>query len=178
MENWQAFAAGESNSLDQPGPAAAMLPGGEERARTLSLIDFLADYDARRNPPVYDIRTYDLFLLRDADLPQVPGIGLSPAAEDWLTVDFLDLPQRPEVPAELAELLGDSATMDPHVRPEIPAITQGAEQDEHGPAGPDPELLAAAQQWIAARREPFAARLAEGTAPKTPHRDLLQHRAV
>src|SRR5258706_2707410 len=153
-----------------------MLPGGEERARTLSLIDFLADYDARRNPPLYDIRKYDLFLLRDADLPQVPGIGLSPAAEDWLTVDFLDLPQRPEVPAELAELLGDSATMDPHGRPEIPAITQGAEQDEHGPAGPDPELLAAAQQWIAAVWEPFAARWAEVTAAKTLHRDLFQQR--
>jgi very-short-patch-repair endonuclease len=176
VENWQAFAAGESNSLDQPGPAAAMLPGGGERARTLSLIDFLADYDARRNPPVYDIRKYDLFLLRDADLPQVPGIGLSPAAEDWLTVDFLDLPQRPEVPAELAELLGDSATMDPHVRPEIPAITEGAERDEHGPGGPDPELLAAAQQWIAAVWEPFAARWAEVTAAKTLHRDLFQQR--
>src|SRR5258708_40097862 len=132
-----------------------MLPGGEERARTLSLIDFLADYDARRNPPVYDIRKYDLFLLRDADLPQVPGIGLSPAAEDWLTVDFLDLPQRPEVPAELAELLGDGATMDPHVRPEIPAVTEGAGRDEHGPAGPDPELLAPPPHSTPARPDPF-----------------------
>src|SRR5260370_17386241 len=95
-----------------------MSPGEEERARTLSLIDFLADYNARRNPPVYDIKAFDLFLLRDADLPAMPGIGLSPAAEAWLTVDFLDLPQRPQVPGELMELLGDSATLSPHGRPQ------------------------------------------------------------
>src|SRR5260370_17137445 len=96
-----------------------MSPGEEERARTLSLIDFLADYNARRNPPVYDIKAFDLFLLRDADLPAMPGIGLSPAAEAWLTVDFLDLPQRPQVPGELMELLGDSATIHPPDRPEL-----------------------------------------------------------
>ena len=81
----------------------AVSTGAEERARTLSLIDFLADYDARRNPPVYDIRRYDLFLLRDTDLPEVAGVGLSPAADTWLSVDFLDFPPRLEVPAELAD---------------------------------------------------------------------------
>lgn len=79
-------------------------PGHEERARTLNLIDFLADYDARRNPPVYDIGRYGLFSLRDADLAGVPGVSLSPAAEPWLAVDFLDLPPRPEVPEELGAL--------------------------------------------------------------------------
>jgi hypothetical protein len=34
-----------------PAPSAAPSAGQEERARTLSLIDFLADYDATRNPP-------------------------------------------------------------------------------------------------------------------------------
>ena len=89
VENWQAVAPGAGGSSDQPEPSAAMPPGAEERARTICLIDFLGDYDARRNPPVYDIREYDLFMLRDADLPCVPGIGLFPGAESWLAVDFL-----------------------------------------------------------------------------------------
>src|ERR1700704_4718964 len=95
VENWENFAPSAGGSREQPAPTTSR--GSEERARTLSLIDFLADYDARRNPPVYDIKRYDLFLLRDADLPRGPGIGLSPEAEAWLAVDFLDLPQRPEV---------------------------------------------------------------------------------
>ena len=97
----------------------SLAPGAEERARTLSLIDFLADYDARRNPPVYDIGRYDLFLMRDADLPGVPGVNLSPAAQAWLTVDFLDLPPRPEVPDDLVGLLGETADISPHARPEV-----------------------------------------------------------
>jgi hypothetical protein len=32
---------------------------------------------ARRDPPIYDIKRYDLFLLRDADLPGVPGKTVS-----------------------------------------------------------------------------------------------------
>jgi very-short-patch-repair endonuclease len=150
-----------------------MPAGTEERARTLSLIDFLADYDACRNPPVYDIKRYDLFLLRDADLPAVPGVSLSPAAEAWLTVDFLDFPQRLEVPAELVDLLGDSATISPHVRPEVRARPDGAEPDEPGPG---PALVAAAEQWIMAVWEPFAARWAEVAAAKTLHRDLFGQR--
>ena len=43
--------------------SVAVSTGPEERARALSLIDFLTNYDARRNPPVYDIKRYDLFLL-------------------------------------------------------------------------------------------------------------------
>src|SRR5258708_26886979 len=122
-----------------------MSPGEEERARTLSLIDFLADYNARRNPPVYDIKAYDLFLLRDADLPAMPGIGLSPAADAWLTVDFLDLPQRPGVPAELVELLCGGATIGPDVRPEIRAIPSRTEPGEPRPE-PAPGLVAPAAQ--------------------------------
>ncbi len=87
VENSQAIAAGGgAGSVDQSGPSGPMPAGGEERSRVLSLIDFLADYDARRNPPVYDIKKYDLFLLRDADLPPVPGIALSPGEDAWLTV--------------------------------------------------------------------------------------------
>ena len=132
MDNWQAFVPGTGGSSEQlspltvpagpdglepapagtaeppPGlvPSVPALTGQEERARTLSLIDFLADYDARRNPPVYDLKRYDLFLVRDADVPAVPGVSLSPAAEAWLTVDFLDLPPRPEVPGRTGRAPG------------------------------------------------------------------------
>ena len=177
MENGRAVAPGTGGSPDQPGPSAEMPSGSQERARTLNLIDFLADYDARRNPPVYDIKKYDLFLLRDADLPDVPGVGLSPAADAWLTVDFLDLPPKPEVPAGLAGILGESAAITPHARPELRAVTDGPDPDAAAP-GADPELRAAAAQWIAAVWEPYAARWAEVTAAKTLHRDLFQQREL
>jgi hypothetical protein len=170
VENWQAFAAGGGGSVDQRGPSAPMPAGGEERSRALSLIDFLADYDARRNPPVYDIKKYDLFLLRGADLPRVPGIALSPGEDAWLTVDFLDLPERPQVPAELSGHLGDVAAIGQHERPEVRATPDGAE--------PDPGKLAAAERWIATAWEPFAARWAEVTAAKTLHRDLFLQREL
>ena len=173
MENWRPFAPAAGGSGDQPGFPVAVSTGSEERARTLSLIDFLADYDARRNPPVYDIKRYGLFLLRDADLPAVPGVRLSPAAEAWLTVDFLDLPQRPEVPEDLLELLGESATISPHVRPEI---RTAPDEPEPGEGEPDPELVAAAEQWIEDVWETFATQWAEVTAAKALHRDLFQQR--
>lgn len=162
---------GSSSTTGDPGGQV----GSVERARTLSLIDFLADYDARRNPPVYDVKRYDLFLLRDIDLPAVPGVALSPAAEAWLTVDFLDLPQRPEVPAELVELLGDSASISPHLRPEVRTAPDAADADNSS-TNPDPELIAVAEQWVAATWEPFAARWAEVTAVKTLHRELFRQR--
>ena len=175
MENWQAFVPNAGGSGEQPGSSATASTGSEERARTLSLIDFLADYDARRNPPVYDIKRYDLFLLRDEDLPEVPGVSLSPAAEAWLTVDFLDLPSRPEVPEELVTLLGESATVGPHMRPTIRTAPAGTEPGDPDPE-PDPELVAAAERWIATVWEPFAAQWAAVTAAKTLHRDLFQQR--
>jgi hypothetical protein len=173
LENSQAFMPGMGGSGEQPESSVAVSTGPEERARTLSLIDFLADYDARRNPPVYDIRRYDLFLLRDTDLPAVPGVCLSPAGAAWLTVDFLDFPERPEVPAELADLLGDSSTISPHVRPEVRTRPDDAKPDD---PGFDPALVAAAEQWVVAVWEPFAARWAEVAAAKALHRDLFEQR--
>ncbi len=174
--------------LRRAGPVSpAPVPTGqEERARTLSLIDFLADYDATRNPPVYDISKYRLFMLRDDDLPTVAGVRLSPAAEAWLTVDFLDLPARPEVPTDLVEVLGESASISPLVRPEIPSVPDVTEPEwpgtreviDDGQSEPDPALLASAEQWVATVWEPFAARWAEVTAAKTLHRDLFQQREL
>ena len=195
MENWQAFVPTAGGSDEPPGasvapplagavppPLAGAVPpprtGSEERARTLSLIDFLADYDARRNPPVYDIKKYGLFLLRDADLPEVPGVRLTPGEDAWLTVDFLDLPPGPEVPEDLAGLLGETGTISPHVRPEVPEAHEaaGGEAPDGTDDGPDPRLIAAAGRWTSDVWEPFAARWAEVSAAKTLHRDLFQQR--
>ena len=179
MESWQAFVPGTGGPGQDPGPVAEVPAGGEERARTLSLIDFLADYDARRNPPVHDLGRYGLFLLRDSDLPEAPGVHLSPAAEAWLAVDFLDLPPRPEVPEELAEVLGDSDAVSPHVRPEVRAVPVGTEPGEPEPDQDlDPELVAAAERWVTEVWEPFAARWAEVMAVKTLHRELFQQREL
>lgn len=142
MEKWQAFVPGRYE--EWPGNGTGR-DDSEERRRTLSLIDFLADYDARRNPPVHDIGKYGIYLLRDADVPSVPGVALSPAAAAWLTVDFLDLPPRPEVPEELVALLGDSTTIGPHVRPTVRSAFGRTELGEPE-ADPDPELIASHQQ--------------------------------
>lgn len=152
-------------------PPVGAQSGSLERARTLSLIDFLADFDARTNPPVYDIARYDLFTLRDTDFPVVPGVGLSPAAAVWLKVDFMDFPPRPDVPAELVGLLGDGDTIGPHVRPEILTRLGDAEQEQ-----PEPALVAAAEQWVVDTWEPFADRWAEVAAAKKLHRDLFEQR--
>jgi hypothetical protein len=138
VENWRAFepsagGSGEPSGVSIPTPpgepSGVFIPphptGSEERARTLSLIDFLADYDARRNPPVYDINKYGLFLLRDTDVPEASGVRLTPGEDAWLSVDFLDLPPRPEVPENLADLLGDSCALSPDVRPEVPEASGG-----------------------------------------------------
>ncbi len=172
MENWQAFVPG-GDGQEERSEAGDARDNSEERSRTLSLIDFLADYDARRNPPVHDISKYGLFLLRDSDVPAVPGIGLAPAAAAWLTVDFLDLPPRPEVPEDLVALLGDSTTISPHVRP---AVRSNLDLTEPGGYEVDPDLIVAADRWVAAVWEPFAGRWAEVAAAKNLHRDLFQQR--
>ena len=187
MDEWDAFAPAASALPGQLAPPAAELVNGHvdlpervgrpERARTLSLIDFLADYDARRNPPVYDIHKYGLFVLREATLPAVPGVTLSPGAESWLTVDFLDLPPRPDVPPELAGLLGGSETISPLKRPEV-QVSAHSDQAFQPDEPPDATLVAAAEQWIADEWEPFAGQWAEVNTAKTLHRDLFQQRAL
>jgi hypothetical protein len=171
---WQAWVRNTGEAGQQEEMPGHGLTGMEERARTLSLIDFLADYDARRNPPVYDIRKYDLFLLRGTDLPDVPGVRLTPAVEAWLTVEFLDLPPRPEVPEDLVPMLGESAIISRHFRPEIRRhydVGSGEPRND-----PDPALVRAAEDWITSVWAPFAVRWAQVAAAKTLHRDLFQQR--
>src|SRR6266568_3265025 len=70
--------------------------------RVLKLIDFLSDYDAQRHPPVHDINDERLYRLDEQQFPAVPGVALTPGADTWLTVDFVNLPTRPEPPDDIA----------------------------------------------------------------------------
>jgi very-short-patch-repair endonuclease len=70
--------------------------------RVLKLIDFLSDYDAQRHPPVHDINDERLYRLDEQQLPDVPGVALTPGANTWLSVDFVNLPPRPEPPDDIA----------------------------------------------------------------------------
>ena len=108
----------------------------------------------------------------------MPGVRLTPGGDAWLTVDFLDLPAAPEVPDALAGLLGETAAISPHVRPEVPEAHEpaGGEAPEGTDTGPDPRLIAAAGRWITDVWEPFAAQWAEVSAAKALHRDLFQQR--
>ena len=45
----------------------------EAAERVDSLIDFLAAYDARKNPPVHDIAQYKMELVREGDVPALPA---------------------------------------------------------------------------------------------------------
>jgi hypothetical protein len=179
MDEWDAFASTGGTVADKLAvPASAPVDGHlnrPERARTLSLIDFLADYDARRNPPVYDIGKYGLYQLRDDAVLTVPGVTLAPAGVAWLSVEFIDLPSGPEVPAELTELLGDSESVSPHQRP---VLRRPPDHLYLASAPPDPELVRAAEQWIVTEWEPFAARWAEANAAKKLHRELFQQREL
>ena len=71
--------------------------------------------------------------MRHSDLPGVPGVNLSPAAQAWLTVDFLDLPPRLVVPDDLLGLLGETVDISPHVRPEVRTTRESTGTEEGGP---------------------------------------------
>lgn len=63
----------------------------EAKDRVLRLIDFLAAYDARKNPPVRDIAAYRLYLLRDADVPaEVACVWTAPGP--YRDTDYLASP--------------------------------------------------------------------------------------
>lgn len=131
--------------------------------RVLQLVGFLADYDARRNPPVHDIASYDLFLKRDGDVPEVPGIQVVPAGEAWLGVDFLELPALPGVPEELVGVVS-TAGLPPLERP-VPS--EDAEDDAR----------ARAETWLASVWDPWSETYRDAEAAKLLYRNLFEARA-
>jgi hypothetical protein len=136
--------------------------------RILQLIDFLADYDARRNPPLYDIGEYGLYTLREAELPVVRGVALSPAADAWLLVDFVSLPISPTVPEEFGAPLSLCGSISPHLRP--------AAELPDDPTDGDLALAERAEDWVVRVWAPWAAEHREASQAKALYRDLFELR--
>lgn len=130
-----------------------------DRSRILHLLDFLAAYDSRKNPPVQDIGDYGLFLLRDSELQQSESVRLTPSSDVWLTVDFVELPGL-KVPAQVAEALVDGASISPRQRPVLSSEVEESVAND-------------AEQWIEDTWVPWSRQYLERAAVKALYRDLF-----
>jgi very-short-patch-repair endonuclease len=173
----------------------------DDRDRIGRLIDFLADLDARRNPPVYDIGRYGIYLLREADLPSDhEAIALDPYGGAWLTVDFVELPAPPVLPDELTGLIDPADAREPRRRPGIESARPTVGDDEFDGGGLDDdfddefradvgdlradpeldnergELVAQAHTWIDEEWTPWSERHQAASAAKMLYRDLFEQR--
>ena len=136
--------------------------------RVLSLVDFLAAFDAQKNPPVHDVATYRLFRLDRDNLPEVPGVRLAPAGSAWLAVDFVELPRRPPIPEHLTPTLGPTTELDAYARP---AVYLPDDLTEEGFA-----LAEEAEVWVDALWKPWALAYQDARAAKNLYRDLFEQR--
>ena len=55
----------------------------QARHRALGLLDFLSGYYGLTHPPVHDVAAYGDYRLRASELPQGPGVTLSPGGPAW-----------------------------------------------------------------------------------------------
>ena len=143
---------------DLPPPLAP----ADDRSRILHLLDFLAAYDSRKNPPVQNIADYGLFLLRDSQLQMSENVRLTPSGDIWLTVDFVELPGL-KVPQQIVDALRDGSSISSRQRPMLA-------EDIGGPAATD------AERWIDASWAPWSRLYRERTAVKALYRDLFDTR--
>jgi hypothetical protein len=134
----------------------------DDRSRILHLLDYLAAYDSRKNPPVQNIDDYGLFLLRETELQSSENVRLTPSADVWLTVDFVELPGL-KVPQQIVDALRDGSSISPRQRPTLA-------EDIHGSVATDAEL------WIDASWAPWSRLYRERAAVKTLYRDLFDTR--
>ncbi|WP_420639707.1 AAA domain-containing protein [Candidatus Poriferisocius sp.] len=132
------------------------------------MVDFLAAFDAQKNPPVHDISSYGLFKLDGDGLPDVSGVRLTPADSLWLTVDFVELPTRPAVPEHLDWLLGPAAELNAHNRPAV--------ELPENPTEDDFALAEEAESWVTTTWEPWAGVYKDARAAKDLYRDLFEQR--
>lgn len=176
----------------QVSAAASALPRSavaeQARERIVRLVDFLKDYDAQKNPPVTDIRTYQLYALRGEQLPDVDGVTLTGGAAAWLTIDFVDLPAMPAVPVELRDYLPAAARMSATVRPEptVPASELEPAKDEAADneaveSEPTPlgrERLAQALTWVEQQWQPWADDWRNAQQAKECYRQLFEQQQL
>lgn len=121
----------------------------QDLANVASILEFLEAFYRIARPPVRDIADFNTgFLLREPDLPSVPGVALVPAGEIWLTSSLIDHDQTPEIPEELQSAF--SGPLSPHVRPEVPL--EDLADDEVI------EIALLFDDWVSETWEPWAAR--------------------
>jgi very-short-patch-repair endonuclease len=143
------------------------MSGGPEQ-RVEHLLNFLQAYHAQKNPPVHDIGNYKLELIRAGDLPEAKGIRLSASGERWLSVDFVELPARPQIPVDLVPLLGASANLTAGRRPEV-ELRSGATDDERRDA-------ARAEEWVSSTWAPWSEAYLEADTVKDLYQRLFRVR--
>ena len=138
--------------------------------RVLKLIDFLSDYDAQRHPPVHDINDERLYRLDEQQLPDVPGVALTPGADTWLSVDFVNLPTRPEPPDDIA------AAIRRPIRASAPPdlLLVAVESDEV--MAQTAEIRRMAERWIADVWQPWSVAYRRAERVKALYRDLFEQK--
>lgn len=161
----------------RPNGVAAQDDGVDSHSRVLKLIDFLSQYDAMRNPPVRDFRQYQLYALDSDAVPDLPAISLRSAEEDWLAVDFVELPPRPELAPELAAYLTTGTGFTAAEPPEVLTGTDFADTELEGAPAEEPDAAAhraAAAEWVVRIWEPWAAAYKAAATAKTFYRRLFE----
>lgn len=156
----------------------------EHGERISQLLAFLSGYDARRHPPVHNIAEYKLELLRDGELPESSAVRLTGGAETWLTVDFVELPLRPQVPEHLVPILGTTSQLSATHRPAVSLPARGssspaADDDLQGESEITEEEFEAfveAEAWVNSTWQSWADRYLEISAVKRLHRRLFELR--
>jgi very-short-patch-repair endonuclease len=99
----------------------------QDLAKVGSILEFLEAFYRIARPPVRDIGDYNTgFLLREAELPSVPGVTLVPAGESWLVSSLIGHDPTPEIPEEFRDLFG--GPLSPHERPAM-SLEDDADDD-------------------------------------------------
>lgn len=144
------------------------------REQALRLIDYLVAFEAVRNPPVRRTADHRLFRLDVDALPAHPAVTVHAHDSAWLTVDFVDLPEAPAVPAAVAETLVDTA-ITPDIEPAIVPVGPDATPEERQRWE---QRTAPAREWVATQWQPFSEAHQVASAVKTLHRALFDQREI
>ncbi|WP_166442033.1 AAA domain-containing protein [Nakamurella flava] len=144
------------------------------RDQALRLIDYLVAFEAIRNPPVRRTADHRLFRIDAAALPTHPAVTVHPGEDRWLTVDFVDLPEPPAVPDEIAALL-----MEPSVRPDTePSIIPAAADATVEQVAAWEQLTRPARDWVSGVWALYRDDHRNAAAVKSLHRALFEQREV
>lgn len=169
---------------------------GAQEISVVALLDYLLDLDATKHPPVHDFTTENLFMLEERALPDVPGVELTPGADAWLTVEYVDLPARPTVPEHLTVVLPgqigphqapEPRAVEPVVRALLDATRAGAPDAESEDEDEDTlvalrreaqSLIDEASDWVEEYWEPWASDYRDAERCKQLYRDLFTQQDV